>query len=79
MFTLHFLLNDVGNLQEKEVANIKNCNEPPDEAVVCLYSLRLIYIIHVFLPQEIGVASLGEHLGKRQMCSHQEKFGYIYA
>lgn len=42
MFPLHLLLNDVGDFQEEEVTNIKNWDKSPDEAAVCLYSLRLI-------------------------------------
>lgn len=78
MFTLHLLLNDVGDFQEEEVTNIKNWDKSPDEAVVCLYSLRLIQITHVFLHQENKDGCLGKHLVKRQTCSQQEKFAYIY-
>lgn len=78
IFTLHFLLNEVGDLQEEEVADVKKWNKPPDKAVVCFYSLRLIYIIYVFLHQEKREGCLDKHLVKRQTCSYQGKFGCIY-
>lgn len=77
ILVFYFLLNDADAFQEEEMTNTKNWNKPHDGTIVCLYPVRLTYMIHVFLYQEKREVPLGKCLVKRQMCS-QDKFGSIY-